>query len=57
MIPAELSGGRGTLPADEALTVSGRTYAQADAADVDYYSTVVMTPGNRYHNDTWTAPA
>lgn len=58
------SGGQVVMPSwvlyrfyVEDLTESGRTYAQADAADLDYYSTVVQTPGNRYYGDSWTSPA
>lgn len=57
------SGGQVVMPSwvlyrfyVEDLTESGRTYAQADAADLDYYSTVVQTPGNRYYGDSWTNP-
>lgn len=41
----------------EDLTVSGRTYAQADAADIDLYTTIMLTPGGRYYGDSWTSPA
>jgi hypothetical protein len=41
----------------EDLTVSGRTYAQADAADFAEYTKQVLTPGGRYYGDTFTDPA
>lgn len=41
----------------EDLTVSGRTYAQADAADFAEYTKQVLTPGGRYYGDTSTDPA
>lgn len=41
----------------EDLTVSGRTYAQADAADLAAYTLECLTPGGRYYGDTHTAPA
>jgi hypothetical protein len=41
----------------EDLTVSGRTYAQADAADYAEYTKQVLTAGGRYYGDTFTDPA
>lgn len=41
----------------EDLTVSGRTYAQADAIDKAEYTKHVLTSGGRYYSDTWTDPA
>lgn len=41
----------------EDLTVSGRTYAEADQIDYDLYSAEVMSPGGRYYDDTWTDPS
>lgn len=40
----------------EDLTVSGRTYAQVDSMDNDYYTEEVLTPGGRYYGDTFTNP-
>jgi hypothetical protein len=40
----------------EDLTVSGRTYAQADAADFAEYTKQVLTAGGRYYGDTFTDP-
>jgi hypothetical protein len=36
----------------EDLTVSGRTYAEADALDFAEYTKQVLTPGGRYYGDT-----
>lgn len=41
----------------EDLTVSGRTYAQADAADLARYTTDMLTAGGRFYGDTYTAPS
>ena len=41
----------------EDLTVSGRTYAAADAADFAAYTAAVTTSGGRYYGDTFTDPA
>lgn len=41
----------------EDLTVSGRTYAQADALDYELYTKEVLTSGGRYYGDTYTDPA
>lgn len=40
----------------EDLTVSGRTYAAADAEDNAAYSAEVLSTGGRYNGDTWTNP-
>lgn len=41
----------------EDLTVSGRTFAAAAAADKAEYAAAVLTSGGRYHGDTSTDPA
>jgi len=41
----------------EDLTVSGRSYAEADAADYAEYTKQVLTAGGRYYADTFTDPA
>lgn len=41
----------------EDLTVSGRTFAQAAAADKAAYEAEVLTPGGRYYGDSFTNPA
>lgn len=40
----------------EDLTVSGRSYTEADAADAEAYTREVRTAGGRYYGDTYTAP-
>lgn len=40
----------------EDLTVSGRTYAQADAADYALFTKELLTVGGRYYGDTFTNP-
>lgn len=40
----------------EDLTVSGRTYAEADALDYRLWQEA-FAPGGRFSNDTWTSPA
>lgn len=41
----------------EDLTVSGRTFTQAAAADQAAYEAEVLTPGGRYYGDSFTNPA
>lgn len=41
----------------ENLTVSGRTFEQARAADLALYAKDILTPGGRYYEDTFTDPA
>lgn len=41
----------------EDLTVSGRTYAEVDAADNALFTQQVLTAGGRFYEDTFTAPA
>lgn len=41
----------------EDLTVSGRTYAKADALDQTLFSAEVLTAGGRYYGDTYTDPS
>lgn len=41
----------------EDLTVSGVSYAEADAADLAEYTKHVLTSGGRYYGDTYTDPA
>lgn len=41
----------------EDLTVSGRTHTEVDALDQALYHKHVLTPGGRYHGDTFTDPA
>jgi hypothetical protein len=41
----------------EDLTVSGRSYAAADALDAQLYTKQVLTSGGRYYGDTFTDPA
>lgn len=48
MIPPALTTYRSYL---EDLTVSGRTYAQADAADVAAFTAECLTAGGRYYGD------
>lgn len=49
------SGGRVLYYAyAEDLTVSGRTYAEVAALDRAYATAQALTPGGRYHQDTWT---
>lgn len=40
----------------EDLTVSGRSYAEADAIDFAEYTKHVLTAGGRYYGDTYTNP-
>lgn len=41
----------------EDLTASGRSYAEVDAIDHALYTRDVLTPGGRFHGDTFTDPA
>lgn len=40
----------------ENLTASGRTFAQVDAALKADFTQRVLTPGGKYHGDSWTDP-
>ena len=41
----------------EDTTVSGRTFAELSVIDYGHYVQQVLTPGGRYHGDTYTDPA